>query len=95
MAEAVLSGASVGVIGAGIFGVTAALELDAAGADVTLYEQRPDILTGTTARNFFRLHRGYHYPRDPQTARQARDGYSSFTSMFAGAVTRHLPHKDR
>ena len=92
MAPAVLTRGSVAVIGAGIFGVTAALALDAAGADVTLYERRGDILSGATARNLFRLHRGYHYPRDEATARQARDGYESFTRMFAGALTRKAPH---
>ena len=94
MAEAALTRrtGSVAVIGAGIFGVTAALELAAAGADVTLYERRQDILAGTTASNFFRLHRGYHYPRDLATAAQARDGFTSFTRMFAGAMTPRVPH---
>jgi hypothetical protein len=92
VAAPVLTGATIGVIGAGIFGVTAALELDALGADVTLYEEQGGILAGTTANNYFRLHRGYHYPRDPETARQARDGYESFTAMFAGALTRQVPH---
>lgn len=84
--------ASVGVIGAGIFGVSAALEARALGLDVTLYERRSDILTGSTARNFFRLHRGYHYPRDAPTARQARDGYETFAQTFADAVVRTAPH---
>lgn len=92
MAEAVLTGVSAGVIGGGIFGVTAALELARAGAAVTLYEQRADILTGATARNFFRLHRGYHYPRDPVTAGQSRDGCESFTRMFGEALTPAVPH---
>lgn len=84
--------ASVGIIGAGIFGITAALELDRLDVSVTLYEKRPDILSGTTARNFFRVHRGYHYPRDPHTARQARDGYASFARTFKDALAPTTPH---
>ena len=83
---------SVGIIGAGIFGVNAALELRGMGLAVTLYEKRADILSGSTARNFFRLHRGYHYPRDPGTARQARDGYVSFSGLFAEALVPATPH---
>jgi dTDP-glucose 4,6-dehydratase len=83
---------SVGIIGAGIFGVTAALELSNNGIAVTLYEKHADILDGTTSRNFFRLHRGYHYPRDLNTARQARDGYESFSRIFAEALVPSFPH---
>jgi hypothetical protein len=83
---------SVGIIGGGIFGVSAALEARALGPEVTLYERRNDILAGSTARNFFRLHRGYHYPRDANTARQARDGYVTFSRVFADAVLRTVPH---
>jgi glycine/D-amino acid oxidase-like deaminating enzyme len=86
------SSASVGVIGGGIFGVTAAWELAAAGLAVTLYEQRDDILSGTTSRNFFRVHRGYHYPRDLPTARDARDGFDSFSQTFSAAFTAPVPH---
>lgn len=83
---------SVGVVGAGVFGVTAALELAARGIAVTLYERRADILEGATARNFFRLHRGYHYPRDRHTGRQTRDGYTSFEQVFAAALTAPVTH---
>ena len=83
---------SVGVIGGGIFGVSAALELSSLGIAVTLYEKRSDILDGATARNMFRLHRGYHYPRDADTASQARDGFRSFWRAFGDAVVGHVSH---
>jgi glycine/D-amino acid oxidase-like deaminating enzyme len=92
MSEAARSGASVGIVGAGIFGVTAAWELAAAGHAVTLYEQRDDILSGATSHNFFRVHRGYHYPRDIPTAVDARDGYDSFSQVFLAAFTAQVPH---
>ncbi len=72
--------------------MTTALELSHIEIAVTLYEKRADILDGTTWRNFFRLHRGYHYPRDPSTARQARDGYESFSRIFAEALVPATPH---
>lgn len=84
--------ASVGVIGAGIFGASAAWELAESGFAVTLYEKREDIVSGTTARNFFRVHRGYHYPRDWRTAGAARDGYASFAQAFSAALTAPVPH---
>lgn len=85
--------ASIGVIGAGIFGVSAALELRRLlNASVTLYERRDDVLKGASARNLFRLHRGYHYPRDTATAQQARDGYRSFVHSFGAAVEATVPH---
>jgi hypothetical protein len=66
--------------------------LSTKGIAVTLYEKHADILDGTTSRNFFRLHRGYHYPRDLKTAQQARDGYESFSRIFAEAIVPSFPH---
>jgi glycine/D-amino acid oxidase-like deaminating enzyme len=82
----------VGVIGGGIFGVNAAWELATAGFAVTLFERRDDILGGTTARNFFRVHRGYHYPRDLHTAEDARNGFDSFAEVFSAAFVPPVPH---
>lgn len=84
--------ASIGVIGAGIFGVSIALELSGSGFAVSLYEKSDDILTGATARNLFRVHRGYHYPRDLDTAHAARDGYVSFAQTFGAAFATAVPH---
>lgn len=92
MRRPVRSRASVGVVGGGIFGVTAAWELAAAGFAVTLYEKRGNILSGTTSHNFFRVHRGYHYPRDEPTALAARAGFDSFAQVFSGAFTSQVPH---
>jgi FAD dependent oxidoreductase len=92
MSRLAWSYASVGVVGGGVFGVTAAWELAAAGLAVTLYEKRDDILSGTTSHNFFRVHRGYHYPRDKATALEARDGFDSFSQVFSAAFTAPVPH---
>jgi L-2-hydroxyglutarate oxidase LhgO len=58
----------VTVTGGGIFGCTTALELSAKGFDVNLFELNDDILKGASKNNFNRVHLGYHYPRDLETA---------------------------
>jgi hypothetical protein len=91
-AIASLEGVRVAVVGGGVFGCTAALELDLAGADVELYESEPAILERASRRNLLRLHRGYHYPRSLETARQARDGAVEFKRRYPTAVTGHGEH---
>lgn len=83
---------SVAVIGGGVFGIAASLELALTGAKVTVYERREDLLIGASGRNLFRLHRGYHYPRDLATAKEARDGYDSFKVSFGAALAGKVPH---
>jgi hypothetical protein len=78
----------IDVIGAGIFGCTAAIHLKREGYEVEVYERSDDILTGATGHNQFRLHRGYHYPRSPQTGRQCRAGNESFMQEYGNAVIR-------
>ncbi len=56
----------IAVVGAGIFGITTALKLSEK-HEVDLYEANSDIMQAASAINQFRLHRGYHYPRSPQT----------------------------
>jgi len=82
---------SAGVVGGGVYGVAAALELAATGFDVTLYERRPYILRGATANNFFRIHSGYHYPRDLTTAAQSRNSAGAFAAVFPGVLAHPVP----
>jgi hypothetical protein len=74
------------VVGAGLFGLTAAFHLKRAGYHVEVHEQRDDILQGATSHNQFRLHRGYHYPRSSSTGRQCRAGNVSFMEDYGAAV---------
>lgn len=76
----------VAVIGAGVFGATAAVEFARTGATVDLYEARSDILMGATANCQARLHRGYHYPRSDSTAAAARDAFPDFVAAFPQAI---------
>lgn len=74
------------VIGGGVFGSTAAVDLARADVTVDLFEAEPDILLGATQRNQARLHRGYHYPRSDSTAAAARDGFFQFFERYFPAI---------
>lgn len=75
------------VIGAGIFGVTIALELSKKCNDVTLVDMNSDILQNASKVNHNRLHFGFHYPRSKLTAIQCLDGYEMFYDYFNHAIT--------
>lgn len=80
------------VIGGGVFGVTAAVDLARAGATVDLYEARLDVLEGATARNQARLHSGYHYPRSDATAAACRDAAPEFAARYREAIRTYTHH---
>jgi len=71
----------VAVVGAGIFGVTAALKLEN-DFDVSLFEKNDDILKNASSINQYRLHKGYHYPRSTETAISAKHGTESFIKEY-------------
>lgn len=75
----------IAVIGGGAFGVATATQLALAGESVTLFERLPGLLQGTSALAN-RLHRGFHYPRHEQTARQCALGFEAFAREFAEAI---------
>jgi hypothetical protein len=76
----------VACIGGGLFGCTAAIHLARAGHEVHLFEAKSSLLAGATAATFARLHRGFHYPRSPETGRESRTAEESFRAEYGGAV---------
>lgn len=80
------------VVGAGVFGCTAAVELARAGVHVDLYERHRDILRAGSGSSCNRLHRGYHYPRALETARATRDAFDVFADAYPAAVHRSARH---
>lgn len=76
----------VAVVGAGLFGCTAAIYAKRAGHHVELYDWRSDIMQGASGRCYYRLHRGYHYPRSPETARESLRAEASFLQEYGPAV---------
>lgn len=82
----------VAVVGGGIFGCTAAVELARTGARVTLYERHPGLLMGATRAHQGRIHRGYHYPRDPRAGTLNRHA-DRLAARFPTAVVRSNTHR--
>jgi hypothetical protein len=76
----------IAVVGAGIFGCTAAIELARAGHRVEVFERHSDLMMGASRANQGRLHRGYHYPRSPETARAASAEADRFGARFPSAI---------
>lgn len=77
---------SIAIIGGGIFGALNAIRLNEFGHDVTILERSQDLLTGASFNNQNRLHLGFHYPRDDETARQCIRGYESFKKTFRPSI---------
>lgn len=82
----------VAVIGAGVFGVTTAVRLAEDGWQVDLFEAQRKIMNGATGNNVFRLHRGYHYPRSLDTARETKESVQSFLTEYRQAVIASKQH---
>ena len=80
--------ARVGIVGAGVFGLTAAVELARGGHDVRVFDTRNQVLAGTTSASTNRLHLGFHYPRDRPTALQSIEGSKSFQDAFPKTVNK-------
>ena len=74
------------VVGGGIFGCLTAIELSKNGMNVTLIEMKKQIMKGASLNNQNRLHLGYHYPRDLETAIQCQRGFSNFKERFSECI---------
>lgn len=86
------SATTVAVIGGGIFGCTAAVELARAEHKVTLFEAGSDIMQAASGINQYRMHKGYHYPRSADTIRSCMDATPSFEAEYKDAIIAHLTH---
>jgi hypothetical protein len=74
------------VVGAGIYGITAAVKLKINGYDVDLYEAEHDILQSASGINQYRIHRGYHYPRSKDTIKSCKNNESSFIKYYNRSI---------
>lgn len=81
----------VAVIGGGIFGCTAAIELARKGFEVTIFEREREIFEGATRNNHLRHHYGYHYPRSKETALESIRARESFASEFKDSIIEGFP----
>lgn len=74
------------VVGGGIFGVCAAIELSKNGIETNLLEKNDKLMQEATSVNQNRFHLGYHYPRSVATAKQCLQGVSSFKEYFGSVL---------
>lgn len=86
------NGPRVAVIGCGIFGAMTALRLAENGASVHVFERSHSALQGASYNNQNRLHLGFHYPRDDETARQCIKGFQQFRDEFGPCLMEGFPN---
>ncbi|MEI7718920.1 MAG: FAD-dependent oxidoreductase [archaeon] len=77
----------VGIIGAGVFGCSTALELVKAGFEVTLFDRANNILEGASTINHLRHHYGFHYPRSKETVEEIKVSRESFEKEYGECVS--------
>lgn len=77
---------NIAIIGGGLFGVTTYIILKKNHYKCTLFEKNNKILNGASTNNLNRVHFGYHYPRDDETAKQSTKGYQSFKKFYKSAI---------
>ncbi|HSX36321.1 MAG TPA: FAD-dependent oxidoreductase [Patescibacteria group bacterium] len=75
------------VLGAGIFGLSAAAFFASRGYRVALIEKEDTVFANASRYNQARVHRGYHYPRSLSTAKAAAEHYERFCTEFRFALT--------
>lgn len=75
------------IIGAGIFGLYAALLLAKRGQRVAIIDKSNKPFSRASAINQARVHNGYHYPRSYETAKNASTYYNRFVRDFSFAIS--------
>lgn len=74
----------IAVIGGGFFGIAAAIKIKERypNSIVSIYEMRSDLLLGTSGKNQFRWHLGYHYPRSDKTINECKQSFNEFNKYY-------------
>ena len=81
----------IAIVGGGIFGITASIIL-AKNHQVELFEKNNELLQSASGSNQFRIHRGYHYPRSPDTVKDIIESENSFKEVFSDAMLTNFEH---
>lgn len=81
---------SIGIVGAGWYGIHLALQLKKCGFDVTLLEVEEDILSKVSGQFGIRLHTGLHYPRSPATRKSCQEGFDAFCQHYPQLINDHF-----
>ena len=77
----------VAMIGGGIFGCSAAIELGKDSYDVTIFERGNNILGGASTVNHLRHHYGFHYPRSKETVEEVKKARESFEKEYGDCIS--------
>lgn len=77
---------SVAVVGGGVFGTSAAIQLAKSGLQITLFEREDDLFKCASGINQYRVHRGYHYPRSKETAASCDKDAELFKRSFRSSI---------
>lgn len=79
----------IAIIGGGVFGVLSAIEIAKKGYAVDIFEKNEEILLEASLVNQCRIHMGYHYPRDKETAIATLSAEKLFRKTFPNAVVKN------
>lgn len=74
------------IIGAGLYGLYAALFCAKKGQKVLVLEHDPEAFSRATYINQARVHMGYHYPRSYTTAKKSADYYDRFLEDYGFCI---------
>ncbi|MEW5676549.1 FAD-dependent oxidoreductase [Flavobacterium enshiense] len=74
------------IIGAGLYGLYAALFCGKRGEKVLVLEHDPEAFSRATYINQARVHMGYHYPRSYSTAKKSADYYDRFLEDYSFCI---------
>lgn len=74
------------IVGAGWYGCHIGLYLKKKKHNVKIYEKGSDIFQGSSGKNQFRLHQGYHYPRSLTTIQEAKINYQKFKKKYINFI---------
>ncbi|HSD14316.1 MAG TPA: FAD-dependent oxidoreductase [Flavobacterium sp.] len=78
------------IIGAGLYGLYAALFCGKRGEKVLVMEHDPEAFSRATYINQARVHMGYHYPRSYTTAKKSADYYDRFIADYEFCINKEF-----
>ena len=75
------------LLGAGWYGCHLGLYLKEKGYSIKIYEKSNKIFNGSSGKNQFRFHHGYHYPRTLKTIEEIKKNFFKFKKKYGKFIT--------
>ena len=75
------------ILGAGWYGCHLGLYLKEKGHNIKIYEKDNQIFSGSSGKNQFRFHQGYHYPRSLKTIEEIKKNFFKFKKKYKKFIT--------